>query len=262
MHASRLRTPRTPRLALAAGLTLAAPFAALANGPLHGTYVGLDLQADRGERQSQTTLGGAWASESQALRDFVSGLDAGARDDSGFGQGLHLGYLHAPADGLLLGVEFGFEAPGAEVDARVGPTSAATPATLNYTIDAGLDFDRMLVLRGLVGWQSGDHAFYASVGGARADLVARTGITSNGGYAKAGLTDDSRSGLHLGLGWRRALGEHWSIRAEVTQADLGDVEVVNAYLPGSSFTDPAYTERYRIEAELRQVRVGVSYRFR
>ena len=261
MHASRSRAPRAARLALAAGLALAAPLTALANAPLHGWYAGLDLQADRAERSAQTTLADAWSIETAETRSVVAGLDSGRLDDTGFGQGLHLGYLHAPDDGLLLGIEFGIEAPGAEVDASVGPVPLPSVPSVSYTGSAGLEIDRTIVLRGLVGWHSGDQAFYASIGGARADLVARTALSSNGGYAKAGLGDDTGSGLHLGLGWRMAIGERWSLRAELTQADFGDVEVTNAYLPGSTFVDPAYTERYRVQAELRQFRVGVSYRF-
>ena len=92
-------------------------------------------------------------------------------------------------------------------------------------------------------------------------MLATTGITSNGGYAKAGRFDGHRSGLQWGLGWRMALTERWSLRAEWLQADLGDVDIENAYLPGSSFTDPAYVERYRIELDSRQLRVGLSARF-
>ena len=117
-------------------------------------------------------------------------------------------------------------------------------------------------LRGLVGLRLGEsQAVYASVGAARAEVLATTGITSNGGYAKAGRFDGHRSGLQWGLGWRMALNERWSLRAEWLQADLGDVDIENAYLPGSSFTDPAYVERYRIELDSRQLRVGLSARF-
>ena len=94
-----------------------------------------------------------------------------------------------------------------------------------------------------------------------ADVVATTGLTSNGGYAKAGRFDGHRSGVQWGLGWRWALSERWSLRAEWLQTDLGDVAIENAYLPGSTFVDPAYIERYRIDVETRQLRVGLSVRF-
>ena len=256
----------TIRLPLAA-LTLAgaalAPPAASAASDLQGWYIGLDAQQSRVERAAQTTLGGFWTSESEALRGFVGALDSGTRRDSDIGWNLHAGYQHAAGERWLLGVDFGLDSGGARVDAGQGPaTFAFGGGTVDYTTQATFELERLLSLRGMVGLRVGEsQALHASLGVARADVLATTGLTSAGGYAKAGRFDGSRSGLQWGLGWRMALNERWSLRAEWLQTDLGDITIENAYLPGSTFTDPAYTERYRIEAELRQLRVGVSYRF-
>ena len=245
----------------AAALAAAAlPSAAFAQSDLQGWYAGLDAQQSRIERTTQTTLDGAWSIESNDLRALVSGLDSGARRESDTGFNLHAGYLHAPGERWLLGVELGLDNGGERIDA--GQMSPTTPGFPVYTTQATLDVERTLALRGLVGVRFGEaQALYATVGAARADVVATTGLTSNGGYAKAGRFDGHRSGVQWGLGWRWALSERWSLRAEWLQTDLGDVAIENAYLPGSTFVDPAYIERYRIDVETRQLRVGLSVRF-
>lgn len=256
--------PATVRAALAFGALSALPMSVAAQSDLDGWYAGLDVQQSRVERAAQTALDGAWSIESNELRAFVAGLDGAERRDTDTGAQLHLGYLHAPGERWLLGAEFGIDNGSGRVDASAGPSTFPTtaPVTPTYTTQSTLEVDRMWVLRGLVGVRFGEaQALYASVGAARADVLATTGITSNGGYAKAGRFDGSRSGLQWGLGWRMALNERWSLRAEWLQTDLGDVSIENAYLPGSAFTDPAYVERYRIDVESRQVRVGVSVRF-
>jgi outer membrane immunogenic protein len=255
-----------PRISLAALALAAAGFAAsaAARSDLDGWYVGLDAQQSRVERAAQTSLDGAWSIESNDLRGFVSGLDGGERRDSDVAWNLHAGYLHAPGERWLLGAEFGIDGGGARVDASQGPSTFPTtaPVAPSYTTQASLELERTLSLRALAGFRVGQsQALYASIGATRADVVATTGITSNGGYAKAGRFDGHSSGLQWGVGWRGAFNERWSVRAEWLQTDLGDVEIENAYLPGSAFTDPAYVERYRIDVESRELRVGVSVRF-
>jgi opacity protein-like surface antigen len=250
--------------ALAVSALALLPLGANAQSDLQGWYAGLDVQQSRIERAAQTTLGDTWSIESNELRGFVAGLDSGERRDSDTGAQLHLGYLHALGDRWLLGAEFGVDTGSARVDASQGPLTfpGTAPVRPSYTSTAALEVDRMLVLRGLVGFRFGEsQALYASVGAARADVLATTGLTSDGGYAKAGRFDGHRSGLQWGLGWRMALNERWSLRAEWLQTDLGDLTIENAYLPGSAFVDPPYSERYRIDVESRQLRVGVSLRF-
>ena len=243
-------------------LAIAGPASARADSALDGWYAGLDVQQSRTERNARTTLDGAWSIESNELRTFVAGLDDGARRASGTGVHGHLGYLHTAGERWLFGVELGLDGGGERVDGGQGPTTVPGTPSLAYTTQASLEVERTLSLRGLLGLRLGEsQAVYASLGAARADVLATTGLASNGGYAKAGRFDGQRSGLQWGLGWRMALNERWSLRAEWLQADLGDVGIENAYLPGSSFTDPAYVERYRIDLDSRQLRVGVSARF-
>jgi outer membrane immunogenic protein len=256
-----MRFPTLP-LATATLLAFALPATVRATDDLHGWYAGLDVQQSRIEREAGTTLDGAWSIESNELRAFVAGLDAGERRASDTGVNAHLGYLHSAGERWLFGVELGLDGGGERVDAGQGPTALPGTPSLSYATQTALEFERTMSLRGLVGLRLGEsQAVYASVGAARADVLATTGITSNGGYAKAGRFDGHRSSLQWGLGWRMALNERWSLRAEWLQADLGNVDIENAYLPGSSFTDPAYIERYRIELDTRQLRVGLGARF-
>jgi len=257
-----MRSPSLSRVVAATLLAIALPATARADDALDGWYAGLDAQQSRIERTAQTTLDGAWSIESSELRAFVAGLDEGTRRSSDTGVHGHLGYLHAVGERGLFGAEFGIDTGSGRVDAGQGPTALPGTPSLSYATQATLEVERAMSLRGLVGLRLGEsQAVYASVGAARAEVLATTGITSNGGYAKAGRFDGPRSGLQWGLGWRMALNERWSLRAEWLQADLGNVDIENAYLPGSSFTDPAYVERYRIELDTRQLRVGLSARF-
>jgi opacity protein-like surface antigen len=261
MHPVSRALPVALRTAITFGALSVLPMSAAAQSDLQGWYAGLDVQQSRLERRAQTTLDGAWSIESNELRAFVAGLDRGERRDTDTGAQLHVGYLHTPGDRWLLGVEFGIDNGSGRVDASQGPSTFPLNP-IGYRTQATLEVDRMMVLRGLVGFRFGEsQALYASVGAARGEVLATTGLTSNGGYAKAGRFDGHRSGLQWGLGWRWALDERWSLRAEWLQTDLGDLTIDNAYLPGSAFVDPPYGERYRIDVESRQLRVGVSLRF-
>lgn len=244
--------------ACALALALAGPASAT---DWTGWYVGGHVGYADGDADTRATLGGAWASESQALRDEVAGGLSADLGPSGAAYGLHVGYDHGFANGLLLGGELEYSTLDLEETRVDGPRPTAAFPSLSYTYAHGLEIDNSLALRGKIGYAGARNAIYAILGAARVDVDTAAGIGSNGGYAKAGGASDTETAVVYGLGYAYDFGNDWTLRAELTRTDIGDVKFQADYLPGSTFTSPAYTESFRQDIAFDALRVGLSYRF-
>lgn len=245
-------------LALALALALAGPASAT---DWTGWYVGGHVGYADGRADTRTSLGGFWSSESLALRDEVVAGLARDLDSSGAAYGLHLGYDHGFSNGLLLGGELEYSRLDLDESRVDGPRPTATFPSLSYTYANGLEIDNSLALRGKIGYAGASNAVYAILGTARVDVDVAAGIASNGGYAKAGGSSGSETALVYGVGYAYDFGNDWTLRAELTRTDVGDVEFETVYLPGSAFTDPAYSESIERDVTVDTLRVGLSYRF-
>lgn len=243
---------------LALALVVAGPASA---ADWTGWYIGGHVGYADGDADNSATLGGAWASESQGLRNEVTaGLSADLKP-SGAAYGLHVGYDHGFANGLLLGGELEYSTLDLDETRVDGPRATATFPSLSYTYAQGVEIDNSLALRGKIGYAGASNAIYAILGTARVDVDTAAGIGSNGGYAKAGGASGSETAAVYGLGYAYDFGNDWTLRAELTRTDLGEVKFQTGYLPGSTFVSPAYTESFKQDISFDTLRVGVSYRF-
>ena len=243
---------------LALALALSAPASAT---DWTGWYVGGHAGYADADAEPRVTLGDAWASESAALRDEVTGRLSNDLQPSGAAYGLHVGYDHAFASGFLLGGELEYTHLGLDESRTDGPRPTTAFPSLSYATVNAVEVNNALALRGKFGYANGRNAFYGIIGVARVDVEAAAGIASNGGYAKAGGTSGSEDALLYGVGYAYDFGNDWTLRAELVRTDAGKVEFDTNYLPGSAFVLPAYSESFKQDIRYDTLRLGLSYRF-
>ncbi len=234
---------------------------AMATDNWSGWYVGASVGHGSGNSEARTTLGDSWASESQALRDHVTDAMSADLDPSGGQYGVQIGYNHLFSGGFLLGGELSYTSLSMD-DSRVDGPRPTTPfPSLSYTTGNQIEVDDELALRARFGYANGQHLIYGTVGYARVDADMAAGIVSNGNYMKYGSTADNLHGVQFGVGYEYSFGNNWSLRGEYSRTNLEDSDFETAYLPGSSFVTPPYSESINQDLDYDSLRVGVNYRF-
>jgi len=226
-----------------------------------GPYAGGSLGYATGDSSSKVSLGGAWASESQGLRDDVTRLYSANLEPDGATYGVYAGYSHQVGGAFVLGGEISYDVADISADRVLGQTPTTTFPTLTYAPSNSVDVQGILNARARFGYSFGSVLGYVSVGYATADVEVGAAVLSNGGYSKAGVKSDWVGGVSYGLGAEFALKGPWSIRGEYQRIDLEDITFQTAYRPGSTFTAPPYTETYKQDLDLDSFKVGVSYNF-
>lgn len=226
-----------------------------------GPYAGADLGYSTGESSSQVTLGGAWASESQALRNDVNRLYSADLEPDGATFGVHGGYNHQFANKIVLGGELSYDYADISASRVLGQTPTTSFPSLSYAPSNTVDVQGLFNARVRLGYAFEKLLGYVSVGYAMADAEVGAAVLSNGGYSKAGSESDWVGGVSYGIGAEIAVSGPWSLRGEYQRLDLDDITFQTAYRPGSTFVTPAYTETYKQDLELDSFKVGVSYNF-
>jgi outer membrane immunogenic protein len=226
-----------------------------------GFYIGGHLGQARGDSDVSVTLGDAWSTEPQALRDEVVAAFGTGLNPRGAAYGLQAGYRHRFANGMVLGAEFDYSRLGLDDSRQTGPQPTATFPSLSYDFDNRVDVDSQLSLRATLGHATDRHHVYLTGGRARIDADASAGMSSNGGYDKLGGYSDTRSGRAVGAGYEYAFGNRWSLRAEYLRHDFSDFAYDTAYQPGSTFVSPPYSERVRHDLDYGVLRLGVNHTF-
>jgi outer membrane immunogenic protein len=249
------------RLSILIAASLLSTSALAADGDWTGWYVGAGFGQTEGDSDPRIALGGAWSSESQALRDHVSAQWTEGLGPDGYAYNLQFGYNHQFEGGFVLGGEFDYSKLNLDDSRQTGPVPTVPFPTLSYDTRNDVEADHSFSLRAKAGFASGRHLFYATAGFVRADVQATAGIVSNGNYRKFGQRSDTLDGAQYGLGYEFDFGNQWSARIEYLRTDLDDIKFDTVYQAGSAFVTPAYTERFTQDLEYDTVRLGLNYRF-
>jgi outer membrane immunogenic protein len=225
-----------------------------------GPYVGVQAGITRANSATDVSLGGAWSSESAALRDFVTtNADARQRDHDA-NTGVQLGYNYQTGS-IVLGAEVEFTALNGSQTVSRGPLRYTPVANLTYTFTNTVDPKHMTAVKAKVGAAAGSTLFYAEGGWAWTKASFATTISSSNNYLKAGATTKTLNGWIVGGGVEQKFGDNLSARLSYNYTDQGAVTYATSYRPGSSFTTPAYSETATQNLRLHLVRLGLNYRF-
>lgn len=244
---------------LALGLA-AAPALAKDEADWTGFYAGVHGGLNQTRSATDVTLGGAWSSETAALRDFVATSMAERQRDDGYHLGGQIGYNYQTGS-LVLGVEAETSFfPGSETVSR-GPLRFSGSPTLSYTFTNTIDPKHMSSIKTKAGVALGSTLIYAEGGWAWTKARFATTATSNANYLKGGELEQTMDGYIVGGGIEQRLGKNLSVRLSYNFTDQGTASYATTYRPGSAFTSPAYTETVRQDLRLHLVRAGVNYRF-
>jgi opacity protein-like surface antigen len=249
------------RLLILAASCLLSTSALAADGDWSGWYVGVHAGHGSGDADARATLGGTWSSESQDLQDYVTDTWSTGFDPSDSTYGLYVGMLHQFANGFVLGGELDHSQLHFEESRATGPVPTPPFPSLTYDFGNAIDVESKMSLRARFGYASGQHLFYLTGGWARVEADALATVESNGNYLKRGVASETLDGTEIGAGYEYDFGNQWTLRAEYIRTDVDDFRFDTAYVAGSSFVDPAYTESFRQSLDFDAFRIGLSYRF-
>lgn len=226
-----------------------------------GWYLGGHVGHGSGNSEADVSLGGQWSIESQGLRDFVASTWSTELEPSGTTYGVQFGYNHQFASNFVLGAELDYSQLDMDDQRVTGMVPVTDIGALTYNFGNAVELDNMFSLRAKTGYAFDRHLVYFTAGWAQVDAEAAAAVASNGGYLKAGWQSDRLDGIQWGAGYEFDFGNQWTVRAEYLLTDVDGLEYDTVYLPGSTFVDPAYTERVSQDVDFDVFRIGVNYRF-
>lgn len=226
-----------------------------------GGYVGVFGASTQADSDRNTTLGGQWSTESQALQDhFEEGMSSDLEAD-GTGFGLQAGYDHQFANDFVWGISAEYSDVNADEVVSTGLQPTPPFPSLSYNFSSGIELGDSWAVKTRLGFASGDSLFYLSMGWMSVDVQAASAVVSSSNYQKVGGHDGSENGFAWGLGWEHKFGDNWALQLEYQRADLGSFSYDMVYLPTSTFQTPAYLESVEHDVDLSQFRIGLNYRF-
>lgn len=224
-----------------------------------GPYLGVNAGLGTGTSNMQTTLGGGWISqETSNLRTAVINGTSHHHTIGGPSYGVQAGYNYQLNSNVVAGLEGEFTV--LNQNDPLSNTITYNPS-LSYAVTSNIQTKNMIALRAKLGYAIGKTLLYATAGGAWVKADYTTSITSSGNYLKAGALSKRTSGWIAGAGVERKFWDKASVRFDYSYTRQSHATFSNAYLPGSSFTSPVYSETYNQRVELHQFRVGVNYHF-
>lgn len=226
-----------------------------------GFYLGATLGAGKAKSEASVALTGQWAVETAAFRSDVTTAWSKDLDKTGVLAGIQVGYREAFPGGFVLIGELNLDTLSGKKDLATGPVATPSAPTVTYDLTTSVELKHPMSFEVKVGYANGPHMPFLSLGYARAKAEASQTILSNGGYRKAGTGSASVGGFQWGLGYEFRFNRQWSGNAAFTSANLGDVRYDTVYLPGSTFTSPAYGETFTHKMSLTAFRLAVNYHF-
>ena len=245
---------------IAAALLSPAAFAA----DWTGWYAGASVGHADGDSSAKVALGDSWTSESSDLQTLVTDQWSNNLSPKGSTYGVQVGYNHAFENGFVLGAEFDYSQLNADdrkfIDGTTNPYGGGE-GSLYYDTTNRIEANHQYSLRAKLGYASGAHFGYLTAGPTRvgADLTAE--VLSSGAYHKRAHKSENLDGIQWGVGYEYGFNPHWTGRIEYLRTNLGKTHYDTSYVAGSSFTSPAYSERFSQDLDLDTLRIGVNYRF-
>lgn len=226
-----------------------------------GAYVGGSLgYADGDSHAKISSLGGNWASESQALRNAVLSGSKNKQGDSDWTAGVQAGYDWQLANHIVLGIGADLQ----KLDMQEKQTRTVSSLAIYQMMDS-FDVDSSFSIRPRLGYAMDHVLLYVTAGVAWTRVEFKSSILSSGNYRKAGSEKETLTSAVFGAGVEYQLADHWTVKAEYLKTDSASASYSSKYQAGSNpvFSPPAanYTEKYRHRFDDQALNVSVNYRF-
>jgi len=261
-----------------------------------GPYVGADFGYGIGKLRGDVT--DAAGNPADVVTDSRVSIDP--RNAMG---GLHAGFNYQTPANIVLGVEAGLMGMdiGGSSSVIVNEESDMTEYLQSWhklESDTSYQWDRLISLRGKLGYSLGRTLVYAAAGIGwmretdtrnqyRSTSSQHRGIGNDVEHYFAETDRRTRSGVIVGGGLERAVGAHWSLRAEYSYAHFGDRtfrfdqaregislpyndfdygwnddgSVWFDYVDGPGTSTIANGRHVRSRGDLHMLSLGISYRF-
>jgi opacity protein-like surface antigen len=228
-----------------------------------GAYAGISGGGSDIKSDQSVVVGGSWASEPQALQDFVTATFPTDGKDQNINYGAQIGYNVQAAGGLVIGVEADVSGLAGKEVTTTGPVPYPPGPTLTYTVTNTLDPKVTYGVKGKLGFAAGDMMFYATGGWSWTQADIAVDILSNANYHKTAAMSHTFDGWQVGGGIEQRVSPNLSLRLDYAYSDQGDVTYDTAYAAGSAFAPPAfnYTETYTQDFRMHLLRVGINMHF-
>ncbi|QIG52898.1 porin family protein [Altererythrobacter sp. BO-6] len=247
-------------LAAAATAVSASPAMAQDDESWTGLYAGVHVGLSEVQSESDVTLGGAWSTETQGLRDFIVANAGADQKEDNVNLGLQLGYNYQTGP-VVFGAEIEFSSFEKNHIETRGPLKQTANAATSYTFSNTVKPESLASAKAKLGLTTGSTLFYLTGGWAMAEMKFGAGITSSANYLKQGSLKKDTDGFTVGGGIEQRLTRNISARLSYDYTDQGSVNYTTAYRPGSAFTTPAYSETVNQDLKLHFIRLGVNYTF-
>ena len=187
--------------------------------------------------------------------------------------GARPGFVNLDRDGMLGGIEFGYNqqfrnfVAGAETDFSftdfrdtrdIGTRALVGGAALNNRFTS--EIDNFGTVRARLGFTYDRALFYATGGLAYGETKQRVDMFGAAGSAQfSGSKDDFKVGYAVGAGVEYAVTERFSLKGEYLYYDLGRSKLDVAVIPGSGGAGTGYDSRFYNNGQI--FRVGLNYTF-
>ena len=244
-------------LGAVAALGVATP-AAAQSADWTGPYAGLHAGYTFGKSDVDVSLGDSWIDIEDPA--FSGAVQSGLETDVDVGEisyGAQVGYNFLAGSNFLLGAEASYTRFGGDSD----DDHSITVESVSYDATNDVDLKSMITLKARAGITSGNTLFYGNLGWAWVRARYEATLESDGGYLKAAADTDTTSGWLIGAGVEHRVNSNVSIGVDYSFTNQGRSRMTSVYLPGSTFDDPPYSERYRNDLNLHQIKLGVNFHF-
>lgn len=181
----------------------------------------------------------------------------------GFAGGVTLGFNNQ-INKTVLGVELDLDAINLS-ESRTGGSTYPCCAPTRFSNTESINADWLLTARGRIGYAVTDRGLlYATGGLAVTNLESKNHFTDTFATAnETGSESKTKYGWVLGFGYEQALDNKWSLKAEYSHVNFGDVSSqsnnLTAFTPPIAFPTNTFTNRGDLSIDL--IRIGINKSF-
>nr|WP_298684247.1 outer membrane beta-barrel protein [uncultured Dongia sp.] len=192
--------------------------------------------------------------------DQVQDAGKGSPTDWDWSASLQAGYSHQIGN-LVLGIGATGDLLSWDETRRSSQTWISVP-TSKFRMTQRVQADWMATLRPRIGWAQDNWLVYFMAGPALSRIKVETDFSDNLGTGADGHSSDSETqfGYVVGLGSEYAIGKNWSVAAQYSFTDFGNVNTRTRVINPDSPANPGDIDS-SVDLSSHMAMIGLTYRF-